>query len=67
MTTQVTRPSATLGRMSELGQRLGAAAVLLVAAFVLFKVVLGVVSFVAWVAVGLVALVAIVWAARVLL
>ena len=44
-----------------------AGAVLIVAAFVLFKVVLGVVSFVAWVVVAIVALAAVVWAARVLL
>jgi len=53
--------------MKELGQRVLAAAVLVAAAFVLFKVVLGVVSFVAWVVVAIVALVAVVWAARVLL
>jgi hypothetical protein len=53
--------------MRELGQRVLAAAVLVLAAFLLFKVVLGVVSFVAWVVVAIVALVAVVWAARVLL
>jgi hypothetical protein len=53
--------------MVELGQRVLAAAVLVVAAFVLFKVVLGVVSFVAWAVVAIVAIVAVVWAARVLL
>ena len=53
--------------MKELGQRLLAAGVLLVAAFVLFKVVVGALSFVAWVVVAIVALVAVVWAARVLL
>jgi hypothetical protein len=53
--------------MGELGQRLLAAAVLIVAAFVLFKVVLGAVAFVAWVLVVIVAIIAVVWAARVLL
>jgi hypothetical protein len=53
--------------MNELGQRVLAAAVLVVAAFVLFKVVLGVVSFLAWVVVAVVAVMAVVWAARVLL
>jgi hypothetical protein len=53
--------------MAELGQRVLAAAVLVVAAFLLFKVVLGVVSFVAWAVVAVVAIVAVVWAARVLL
>ena len=52
--------------MRELGQRVLAAAVLVVAAFVLFKVVLGVVAALAWVIVAVVALVAVVWAARVL-
>lgn len=53
--------------MNELGQRVLAAAVLVVAAFVLFKVVLGALSFVAWVAVAVLAVIAVVWAARVLL
>jgi hypothetical protein len=53
--------------MGELGQRLLAAAVLIVAAFVLFKVVLGAVAFVAWVVVAVLAVMAVVWAARVLL
>ena len=52
--------------MRELGQRVLAGAVLVVAAFVLFKVVLGVVSFVAWAVIAIVAIVAVVWAARVL-
>ena len=43
-----------------------AMAVLLVAAFVLFKVVLGVVTAVAWIAVVALAVVAVVWALRVL-
>jgi hypothetical protein len=53
--------------MGELGQRLAAAAIVLVAAFVLFKVVLGAVAFVAWVVVAILAIVALAWAARVLL
>jgi hypothetical protein len=48
--------------MSEIGSRVLATGVLLAAAFVLFKVVLGVVSFVAWLLIGLVAVVAILWA-----
>ena len=60
-------PSATLEGMKELGRRLVAVAIVLVAAFVLFKVVLGVVAFVAWVVVAIVAILALVWAARVLL
>ncbi len=43
-----------------------AVAVLLVAAYVLFKVVLGFVTAVAWIAVGVLAVVAVVWALRVL-
>jgi hypothetical protein len=46
---------------------MAAMGVLLVAAFVLFKVVLGALTFLAWVVIALVALVALVWAARVLL
>ena len=53
--------------MRELGQRVLAAGVLVVAAFVLFKVVLGAISFVAWAVIAVVAVVAVVWAARVLL
>jgi hypothetical protein len=52
--------------MGELAQRAAATGILLVAAFVLFKVVLGVVSFVALVVVAVVAIVALAWAARVL-
>ena len=53
--------------MSELAQRLAAIGILLVAAFVLFKVVLGALTFMAWVVVAVIALVALVWAARVLI
>ena len=40
--------------------------VLLVAAYVLFKVVLGVVAFLAWIIIVVLAIAAIVWAIRVL-
>jgi hypothetical protein len=53
--------------MGELAQRLAATGILLVAAFVLFKVVLGALTFMAWVVVAVIALVALVWAARVLI
>jgi hypothetical protein len=49
-------------RASEIGGRLLAIGVLLAAAYVLFKVVLGFVSFAAWVIVGVLAIVAILWA-----
>jgi len=52
--------------VSEAGRKLLAVAVLLVAAFVLFKIVLGFVTAIAWVVVVVLALVAIVWALRVL-
>jgi hypothetical protein len=48
------------------GKKLLAIAVLLVAAWILFKVVLGFVAAVAWIAVVVLAVVAIVWAIRVL-
>jgi len=48
------------------GKKLLAIAVLLIAAWILFKVVLGVVTAVAWVAVVVLAIVAVVWAIRVL-
>lgn len=48
------------------GKKLLALAVLLIAAWFLFKVVLGVVAAVAWVAVVVLAIVAVVWAIRVL-
>jgi hypothetical protein len=48
------------------GMKLLAIAVLLVAAWVLFKVVLGFVAAVAWIAVVVLAIVAVVWAIRVL-
>jgi hypothetical protein len=51
---------------SDVGRKLLAIAVLLVAAWILFKVVIGVVAAVAWIAVVVLAIVAIVWAIRVL-
>jgi hypothetical protein len=49
-------------RMSDLGGKLLAIGVLAVAAYVLFKVVLGFVTFAAWMLVGVLAIVAILWA-----
>ncbi len=48
------------------GKKLLAVAVLLVAAWILFKVVLGFVAAVAWIAVVVLAVIAVVWAIRVL-
>jgi hypothetical protein len=48
------------------GKKLLAVAVLLVAAWILFKIVLGFVTAVAWIAVAVLAVVAVVWAIRVL-
>jgi len=48
------------------GKKLLAIAVLLVAAWILFKIVLGFVTAVAWIAVAVLAIVAVVWAIRVL-
>jgi hypothetical protein len=53
-------------RANEAGRKLLALLVLLLAAYVLFKVVLGFVTAVAWVVVVVLAVVAIVWAIRVL-
>ncbi|HEX2162241.1 MAG TPA: hypothetical protein VHF88_10530 [Thermoleophilaceae bacterium] len=47
-------------------RKLLALAVLLVAAWILFKIVLGFVTAVAWIAVAVLAVVAVVWAIRVL-
>jgi len=46
----------------DIGGKVLALGVLLVAAYVLFKLVLGAVAFVAWLVVGLLAIVAILWA-----
>jgi len=53
-------------RASAFGKKLLAIAVLLVAAWVLFKLVLGFVAAVAWIIVAVLAVVAVVWALRVL-
>jgi hypothetical protein len=46
----------------DIGGRLLAIGVLLLAAYVLFKVVLGFVTFAAWLVIGVLAVVAILWA-----
>jgi hypothetical protein len=51
---------------SEAGKKLVAVLILAVAAYVLFKLVLGVVAAVAWIIVAVLAVAAIVWAVRVL-
>lgn len=53
-------------RASQVGRKLLAVAVLLIAAWVLFKVVIGVVAAVAWIVVIVLAVVAIIWALNVL-
>jgi hypothetical protein len=52
--------------MATIGRKTVAVAVLLGASWLLLKVVIGVVAAVAWVAVAVLALVAIVWALRVI-
>jgi hypothetical protein len=52
--------------VSDAGRKLLAVAVLVVAAYVLFKIVLGFVAAVAWIVVVVVAVVAVVWALGVL-
>jgi hypothetical protein len=52
--------------VADAGRKLLAIAVLVIAAFVLFKVVLGFVAAVAWIVVAVVAVVAVVWAIGVL-
>ena len=52
--------------VSQAGRKLLAVGILLLAAYVLFKVVLGFVTTLAWVAVAILAVVAIAWAIRVL-
>jgi hypothetical protein len=52
--------------VSDAARKLLAVAILLVAAYILFKVVLGVVAAVAWIAVVVLAIVGVVWAIRVL-
>lgn len=52
--------------VSQAGRKLLAVVVLLVAAFVLFKLVLGFLAGIVWIAIIVASLVAIVWALRVL-
>ena len=52
--------------ISSAGRKVLAVGVLLLAAWILFKVVLGFVTAIAWVAVVIIAIVAVVWALRVL-
>lgn len=52
--------------VSELAKKALAVAVLLVVAYVLFKLVLGLVASIAWVVVALLAAVAVIWAIRTL-
>jgi len=51
---------------SEAGKKVLAVGVLLVAAYVLFKIVLGFVAAVAWIVIVVLAIIAVVWALRVL-
>jgi hypothetical protein len=51
---------------SDAARKLLAIAVLVVAAYVLFKLVLGFVAAIAWIVVAIVAVLAVVWALRVL-
>lgn len=52
--------------LADIGKKGLALAVLLVAAWLLFKVVIGVVATVAWIAVAVLAVVAVIWAVGVL-
>ncbi len=52
--------------VSDVARKLVAVAVLVVAAYVLFKLVLGFVAAIAWIVVAVVAVIAVVWALRVL-
>jgi hypothetical protein len=54
------------GGAAELGRKALALVILLAAAWILFKLVIGVVAAVAWVVVAVVAVIAIVWAIRIL-
>ena len=53
-------------KASDLGRKAIALVVLLIAAWLLFKVVIGAVAAVAWVVVAVVAVIAVIWALRVL-
>jgi hypothetical protein len=52
--------------VSDLGRKALALVVLLIAAWILFKLVLGFVAAVAWIVVAVVAVAAVIWAIRVL-
>ncbi|HEY1357445.1 MAG TPA: hypothetical protein VGF21_03980 [Thermoleophilaceae bacterium] len=52
--------------LSQAGKKVLAVGILVVAAFVLFKVVLGFVMAIAWIVIVVVAILAIIWALRVL-
>jgi hypothetical protein len=52
--------------ISDAARKLLAVAVLVIAAFVLFKLVIGFVAAIAWIIVAIVAVVAVIWALRVL-
>ena len=57
----------TMGQaISDAARKLLAVAVLVVAAFVLFKIVIGFVAAIAWIVVAVVAVMAVIWALRVL-
>ena len=51
---------------SDIGRKALAVLVLLVAAYILFKLVLGFVAAVVWIAVAVLAVIAVIWALRVL-
>lgn len=51
---------------SQTGKKILAVGVLVVAAYVLFKIVLGFVAAVAWIAIVVLAIIAVIWALRVL-
>jgi len=48
--------------VSDIGGKLVALVILLVAGWILLKIVIGVVTFVAWVVVGVLAVIAVLWA-----
>jgi len=48
--------------VSDIGGKLVALVILLVAGWILLKIVIGVVTFVAWVVIGVLAVVAVLWA-----
>ena len=53
-------------RTRDAGRKVVAFAVLMLAVWLLFKLVIGVVATIAWIAVGLFAIIAVIWALRVL-